>query len=254
MPPVSGGTSLGEIAPRRSGSKLYSHNHDPAYDFLLYSGPLDALGAADALLGHPQASSTSSRSDRPRASSTSSRTSTGRMSRSTGSARTPIRTASADEVFDPGGLVAENTHRASAVPREGRFADDRAPGRRLRVRDGAVRRRGHRLRDSSPRRASKATTPCIEQDNAPGGPSTRIRRVRRRSRSIFRATSATRACTTVARPESDSGDRPGHRPGPLAPPREASAAQYLLGLRGGRAPSTSRALRRARVEGEAVFG
>ncbi|MEW2516284.1 sugar phosphate isomerase/epimerase family protein [Streptomyces sp. NPDC046870] len=35
--------ALGEIA-RRAGLKLYTHNHDAAYDFLLDGGPLDAQG------------------------------------------------------------------------------------------------------------------------------------------------------------------------------------------------------------------
>ncbi|MGY6021495.1 sugar phosphate isomerase/epimerase family protein [Streptomyces spinosirectus] len=35
--------ALGEIA-RRAGIKLYTHNHDAAYDFLLDGGPLDAQG------------------------------------------------------------------------------------------------------------------------------------------------------------------------------------------------------------------
>jgi sugar phosphate isomerase/epimerase len=35
--------TLGEIA-RRAGIKLYTHNHDSAYDFLLDRGPLDAQG------------------------------------------------------------------------------------------------------------------------------------------------------------------------------------------------------------------
>lgn len=35
--------TLGEIA-RRAGIKLYTHNHDAAYDFLLDRGPLDAQG------------------------------------------------------------------------------------------------------------------------------------------------------------------------------------------------------------------
>ncbi|MET9013133.1 sugar phosphate isomerase/epimerase family protein [Streptomyces olivaceoviridis] len=35
--------ALGEIA-RRAGLKLYTHNHDAAYDFLLDGGPLDAGG------------------------------------------------------------------------------------------------------------------------------------------------------------------------------------------------------------------
>ncbi|MFP1629008.1 sugar phosphate isomerase/epimerase family protein [Streptomyces sp. 5K101] len=35
--------ALGEIA-RREGVKLYTHNHDSAYGFLLDGGPLDALG------------------------------------------------------------------------------------------------------------------------------------------------------------------------------------------------------------------
>ena len=35
------------------GLKLYTHNHDIAYSFLLDSGPLDALGRPDAVERHP---------------------------------------------------------------------------------------------------------------------------------------------------------------------------------------------------------
>ena len=35
---------LGERAMNKHGLKLYTHNHSPAYSFLLDSGPLDALG------------------------------------------------------------------------------------------------------------------------------------------------------------------------------------------------------------------
>jgi sugar phosphate isomerase/epimerase len=36
--------TLGEIARTEFGLRLYTHNHDAAYNFLLDSGPLDALG------------------------------------------------------------------------------------------------------------------------------------------------------------------------------------------------------------------
>jgi hypothetical protein len=36
--------TLGEIARTEFGLRLYTHNHDGAYNFLLDSGPLDALG------------------------------------------------------------------------------------------------------------------------------------------------------------------------------------------------------------------
>ena len=107
---------LGERAASH-GLKLYTHNHDIAYSFLLDSGPLDAQGRPTRSSGSG-GSSTSSRT--PTRSTSSSRwTSTGRTSRSTSTRHTRRRTA--------------------------------APSRRSSTRSGSCRRRPSASRCSTPR-------------------------------------------------------------------------------------------------------
>ena len=132
---------------RRHGLKLYTHNHDIAYSFLLDSGPLDALGRPTRSQRHPPPRVLPGQ-HRPEATSTSRWTSTGRTSRSTSTTPTPRPTARRwRTIFDPAGLGRRADHAVPAVPRQGR-RDGHQPGQRLR--HDAVRPGRHRLLDVPP--------------------------------------------------------------------------------------------------------
>ncbi|MFD0473053.1 TIM barrel protein [Nonomuraea thailandensis] len=131
--------ALGAIA-RDAGIKLYTHNHDAAYAFLLDSGPPDEQGRRRARPASAS-SSTSSGSATP-GSCTSRWTSTGRTSRSTSTGPTPRPTARRAPTSSTRCAPSGPRRSASPLPRQGRRVE---PGRPQRLRHGAVRHRRHRL-------------------------------------------------------------------------------------------------------------
>ena len=110
---------LGERAMNKHGLKLYTHNHSPAYSFLLDSGPLDALVARPgrrASVGSSGSSTTPTR-----ATSSWRWTSSGRTSRSTSTTPTPPPTARPCRTSSTRWAPSTPTADAlPAVPRQGR--------------------------------------------------------------------------------------------------------------------------------------
>jgi hypothetical protein len=148
-----------------AGLKLYTHNHDTAYGFLLDSGPLDANGNPTRSTGLRKLEYFLSISDPD-----------------TVWLEMDIYWAHVAQykfktLHRPGRQPADQRLRASgpgrcpyealsALPRQGRHGQHLG-GRRLR--DGALRHGRHRLRHVlRPHRAKGYHNPMYEQDNAPG--------------------------------------------------------------------------------------
>ena len=165
--PPSGGTSSGSARPRH-GLKLYTHNHDIAYSFLLDSGPLDALGPPDPLVRRPS-SRVLPGQHRPDV----------RLPRDghlLGARRavqahpTPRPTAPCQVDLRPRRRGRGPDHALPALPRQGRQD-------RTRHRPTATSWRRSARATSTTRRSSRGGcqgchNPMWEQDTAPGGPPT----------------------------------------------------------------------------------
>ena len=153
------------------GLKLYTHNHDIAYSFLLDSGPLDALG-------RPTRSSAASV-----AWSTSWRTPTrsyvylemdiywAHVAQYKHTTYTAPDGSVVELIFDPAAVVAAQTHALPALPREGRQDQHGDQPTATTWRRSA--RATSTTRRSSVASAPRAThNPMWEMDTAPGNATT----------------------------------------------------------------------------------
>ena len=123
-PPPSGGTSYGS-ARRRHGLKLYTHNHDVAYSFLLDSGPPDALGRPTRSIGVRRLEYFLANTD-PEYVYLEMDIYWAHVAQYKHTSYTAPDGSTVTSIFDPAAVVAAQPHALPALPREGRQLTDPA--------------------------------------------------------------------------------------------------------------------------------